>query len=40
MLLLNEVSPTPWYVWVPAGLLDYLAVPVLVGIVTGKKSGR
>ncbi len=40
MLLLNEVFPTPWYVWVPAGLLAYLATPVLVAIVTRKPNGR
>ena len=40
MLLLNEVFPTPWYVWVPAGLLAYLLAPVLVGILTGKPNGR
>ena len=40
MLLLTEVFPTPWYVWVPAGLLAYLAVPVLVGIVLGKQRRR
>jgi hypothetical protein len=40
MLVLNEVFPTPWYVWIPAGLLAYLATPVLVAIVRGKQSGR
>jgi hypothetical protein len=40
MLLLNEVFPTPWYVWIPAGLLAYLIVPVLVAIVMGKQRGR
>ena len=40
MLLLNEVFPTPWYVWVPAGLLAYLVIPVLIAIVRGKQSGR
>jgi hypothetical protein len=40
MLLLNEVFPTPWYVWIPAGLLAYLVTPVIIAIVRGKQSGR
>jgi hypothetical protein len=34
MLLLNEVFPTPWYVWAPAGLLAYLLTPTLLGLVS------